>query len=660
MKHSKADIDVPGSSHSRSLAFEPHAPAVNSPTLITVAATIAALYFGRDVFLPLAVAVLFTFALAPVVSWLRRFVPKPFAVISVVVAAFGTIAIFAIIVTMQLGVLASNLPRYQFNIEAKIRTVKEASPGEGAFNRLYRLVERLGAQIAEEEQAPAAPLPGETEPKIKPLPVEVVEPALKPRELLRKMIGPLIAPLTTGGIIIVVVIFMLMNREDLRDRFIRLVGANDLHRTTEALLDAARRVGRYLLMQLVVNFTYAVPIGIGLWLIGVPNAMLWALLALVLRFVPYVGPIIAAFFPLALAFAVDPGWTMLAWTLALFVVVELVSNNAIEPWLYGTRTGLSPLAIIVAAIFWTWLWGPLGLLLSTPLTVCLVVLGRHVPQFAFLDVLFGSEPVLEPHEALYQRLLAGDPAEATDRAEEFLNSGVNDLVDFYETVAIPALALGEQDRARGVMDAERRSRVATGAMTLVDNLEDHVDGEVAEEEDEAEDSDEDVPDGTGKVVLCVGGRGDLDEASAAMLAQVLSAHGATARLVETAAIAVGNIDRLDLDGVHAVVIAYLNADSRSHARYSVRRIKRAAKNLRVGVVFWRPANEAPAAETQPSTIGADFVAYTIAGAIAGALSDEPAIPTKAVQRRLKRGRKPVKNAAPARPRATAKKAKQEA
>ena len=276
--------------------------------------------------------------------------------------------------------------------------------------------------------------------------MEVITPPPGPLQVLRSVVGPLIQPLATGGIIIVVVIFMLLRREDLRDRFIRLVGAGDLHRTTAALQDAGERVARYLLSQLAVNAAYALPIGIGLWVIGVPNAPLWGLMALILRFIPYIGPIIASIFPLALALAVDPGWTMVLWTAALFVVLELVSNNVVEPWVYGSRTGLSPLAIIVAAIFWTWLWGPMGLLLSTPLTVCLVVLGRHVPQFEFLDVLLGNEPVLDPHQQLYQRLLAGDPTEATDRAEAYLEE--NTILSFYETVAVPALALAEEDRSR--------------------------------------------------------------------------------------------------------------------------------------------------------------------------------------------------------------------
>jgi predicted PurR-regulated permease PerM len=271
--------------------------------------------------------------------------------------------------------------------------------------------------------------------------------------MLQTIVGPLIQPLATTGIVVVLVVFMLLKREDLRDRFIRLVGSRDLHRTTEALGDAAERVGRYLLMQLVVNVAYGVPVGIGLWLIGVPNPLLWGMLSIVLRFVPFLGPIIAAAFPLALSIAVDPGWSMLLWTTALFIVLELISGNVLEPWLYGASTGLSSIAILAAAIFWTWPWGPVGLLLSTPLTVCLVVLGRYVPQFEFLNVLLGSEPVLEPAESLYQRLLAGDPDEATERAEEYLMS--HSIFDYYENVAIPALSMFEQDRARGVLTDER-------------------------------------------------------------------------------------------------------------------------------------------------------------------------------------------------------------
>ena len=488
----------------------------------------------------------------------------------------------------------------------------------------------------------------------KPIPVEVVEPALRPFQVLQVVIGPLLQPLATGGIIIVVVIFMLVSREDLRDRFIRLVGSDDLHRTTAALQDAGRRVGQYLLMQLVVNVAYAVPIGIGLWLIGVPNAPLWGLLALVLRFVPYIGPIIASVFPLALALAADPGWSMLAWTVALFVVIELISNNLIEPWLYGSRTGLSPLAVIVSAVFWTWLWGPLGLLLSTPLTVCLVVLGRHVPQFEFLDVLFGNEPVLEPHQQLYQRLLSGDPLEATDRAEEFLEE--HQLVTFYDQVALPALLLGEADRSRGVLGEERRQRLADSARAVVENLADIAEEERSEEEEEddgdhaeTEDDDEvDLPDGSGKTVLCVGGRGELDDAAASMLAQVLEVQGTAVRNLAHDALEPANLRKLDLAGVDTVVIGFLNASSEPHARYMVRRLKRLRTSVRVGIVYWGRTERELEDVKVAATLGCDFFARSMVAAVHGALSEERVTAAPARVRKVKpRKRRPVAKREPA-------------
>lgn len=624
--------------------------AASYPKAFAVAATVAALYFGRDIFMPLAIAVLLTFALAPLVSILRKLhIPRPVAAVTVVIGAFASIFIFGAVVASQLGTLAQNLPIYQSNIEAKVKVIKDFNVGQGVFDRIANLFERLGHEIQADNKGNSTDEAEPTPDAPPPLPVEVVEPAPQPLEVLQTIIGPLIQPLTTGGIIVVVVIFMLLKREDLRDRFIRLVGAGDLHRTTEALQDAGNKVGQYLLMQLIVNSTYAVPIGLGLWIIGVPNAPLWGLMALVLRFVPYIGPIISAIFPLALALAVDPGWTMVLWTLALFALLELLSNNVVEPWLYGSRTGLSPLAIIVAAIFWTWLWGPLGLLLSTPLTVCLVVLGRHVPQFEFLDVLFGNEPVLEPHQQLYQRLLAGDPEEATDRAESFLED--NRIVTFYETVAMPALALGEQDRARGVMGDERRKRVADTALTLVANLEDYAEEEAEEPENEeveaaaATGADEDageklqpvvLPDGTGKVVICAGGRGELDNAAAAMLAQVLTAQAATASSLEHRSLEPGRLRHLSLEGVDALVIAFLNAESIQHARYMVRRLKRSRPSLRVGIMLWSETPGALENVKRAAEIGCDFVAHTLAEAATQALSDEPVVRPKSPPRKISR------------------------
>ena len=267
-------------------------------------------------------------------------------------------------------------------------------------------------------------------------------PRPRPLEVIQTIVGPLLAPLATAGLVVIFVIFVLLEREDLRDRFIKLAGAGDLQKSTQAINDAAARVSRYLLMQLVVNLTYGIPIGIALYFIGVPNAVLWGLLAAVLRFVPYLGPFLAALFPIALAIAVDPGWTMLFWVVGLFLMAELVSNNVIEPWLYGSSTGLSSLAIIMAAIFWTTLWGPVGLFLATPLTVCLVVIGRYVPQLEFLGVLLGSDPVLAPEERLYQRLLAGNLEEAVEMAEDYVDE--HSSREFYDNVGHPGPSPGRE------------------------------------------------------------------------------------------------------------------------------------------------------------------------------------------------------------------------
>ncbi|MER9232187.1 AI-2E family transporter [Mesorhizobium sp. M0622] len=621
-------------------------PRTSLPSVASVVTAVAALYFGREVFLPIAIALLLTFALVPMVSALKRAgIPRLPAVIASVLGAFTVLALFSFIVATQVSELAQNIPLYQANILTKVRSLKETGVGGGIISRLSRVIERVGQELDRPEPAQ----PSADQPPREPIPVEIVA-RERPLEVLQNLIGPLLSPLASAGLIIVVVIFMLLEREDLRDRFIRLVGYGDLHRTTEALQDAGKRVGRYLLMQLVVNIVYAVPIAIGLWLLGIPNPLLWGLLALALRFVPYIGPVIATLLPLFLALAVAPGWSLVLWTAGLFVVVELITGNVIEPWLYGSRTGLSPLAIIVAAIFWTWLWGPLGLVLSTPLTVCLVVLGRHVPQFEFLDVLFGNEPVLEPHARLYQRLLAGDPEEATDHAEEMLEEEY--LVEFYDKVAIPALLLGEQDRVRGVLSDEQRQQVAGSALTMVANLGDSAQEE-AEEDDTAaaadsgsrEDKevqggdDTELPDGTGMSVLCAGGRGELDDAAAAMLAQVLEVQGATVLRASFADMEPGSIRRLELDAVDTVVVGFLNRDSVKHGRFLVRRLKRAKPRLRVGIVLWSEpdSDNQEAAAKLANEINADFVAHGMVGAVLGALSSNPPVALKiAAKRRMRR------------------------
>ncbi|WP_287066369.1 AI-2E family transporter [Mesorhizobium sp.] len=637
-------------------------PRMSLPTVATVVAAVAALYFGREVFLPIAIALLLTFALAPLVSALKRVgIPRLPAVIASVLGAFTVLALFSFIVATQVSELAQNIPLYQSNILTKVRSLKETGVGGGVIARLSEAIERVGQELDRQETSP----PAADQPRREPVPVEIIA-RERPLQVLQNLIGPLISPLASAGLIVVVVIFMLLEREDLRDRFIRLVGYGDLHRTTEALQEAGKRVGRYLLMQLVVNIVYAIPVTAGLWVLGIPNALLWGLLALALRFVPYIGPIIGALLPLFLALAVAPGWSLVLWTAGLFVAMEMITGNIVEPWLYGSRTGLSPLAIIVAAIFWTWLWGPLGLVLSTPLTVCLVVLGRHVPQFEFLDVLFGNEPVLEPHARLYQRLLAGDPEEATDHAEEMLEEKY--LFEFYDKVAIAALLLGEQDRVRGVMGDEQRRRVAASAQMLVANLDDSAREEAEEDDDPATaepapadkykdkdgdkqaqaegEDDTELPDGTEMSVLCAGGRGELDDAAAAMLAQVLEVQGATVSKASFADMDPTGIRRLELDAVDTVVVGFLNRDSVKHARFLVRRLKRARSALRVGIVFWSKDGDDKKTEVEwTNDINADFVAFGMVEAVLGALSSDPPVALKvAAKRRMRRRPRPARKA----------------
>lgn len=603
--------------------------------LVVLVLVVVVLYFGRDIFVPIALAVVLSFALAPAVTWLnRRGLPRPPAVIAIVLLAFVCISAFGLVVAGQVSQLAVNLPQYQSNIQEKIRSIRSSAAGDGIVERASEMLRELGDEIEGEAEAPKPKATGrarlESAPEEKPVPVQIRRPNPGPLQLLQSVLGPLIEPMATGGIVIVFVIIMLLQHSDLRDRFIRLVGANDLHRTTRAIHDAGRRVARYFLMQLVVNTTYGIPVGIGLWLIGVPNPVLWGMLAMVLRFVPYIGPIISSMVPLALSIAVDSGWSMFLWTAALFVGLELISNNLVEPWLYGSSTGLSPLAVVAAAIFWTWLWGPVGLLLSTPLTVCLVVLGQHVPQFAFLDIMLGSEPVLSPPEALYQRLLAGDAAEATEKAEEILEEA--SILEFYDEVGVPAIALMEHDRARGVLDDDRRSLVVNGLLTLVDNLSEYDDRPDVERPSGDEVAGR-VPSPEGlsgpawrdASVLCVGGRGNLDDAASAMLAQLLERRGFPVRLATFDTIGSQNYTALDLDGVRLICLSFMNPNSLAHARYLVRRLQRRTEAT-ILVGFWSAETDDDDCRDLLKATGADLCALSLDSAIDQALriADTPA------------------------------------
>ena len=388
----------------------PFTPPASTLAAVLFGVTIvAALYFGREVLVPIALAILLSFILAPLVRIAQRLrIPRILAVLAVVALAFAIILGLGAVIVTQANQLAGDLPRYETTLREKIQSFRGIVGGSGTLERAAEVLQDLGKEIDKPRKGEgAAPIGGQPVPQ-KPIPVEVRQPDPGALQTIVSVITPLLSPLTTTGIVFIFVIFILMQREDLRNRLVRLAGVRDLQRTTAALDDAGQRLSRLFLTQLALNAAFGLVIGTGLWIIGVPSAPLWGIMAMVLRFVPYIGAVLAAVFPIVLAAAVGPGWTMVLWTGALFLVVEPVVGHLIEPLLYGQSTGLSPIAIIVSATFWTWLWGPIGLVLATPLMICVMVLGRHVDRLKFLDVMFSDQAALAAAELAYQRMLAGD------------------------------------------------------------------------------------------------------------------------------------------------------------------------------------------------------------------------------------------------------------
>ncbi|WP_192735861.1 AI-2E family transporter [Bradyrhizobium sp. OAE829] len=619
------------------------------PLLSAVAAAILAviiistLYFGRDIFVPVSLAILLSFVLAPLVGILQRIrVPRGLAVVSVVILAFSLIFAMGSLLATQLTQLAGDLPRYQSTISEKIQSFRDTKAGRGTLERASDMLKDLSKELDKPKDAPPSARasgaiigPNATAP-LTPVPVEVRQPDPGALESLRTLISPLVHPLATTGIIIIFVIFILLQREDLRNRLIRLAGSSDLQRTTAALDDAARRLSRLFLTQLLLNGAFGVVIGIGLWLIEIPSAILWGILAAALRFVPYIGAVIAAAFPLALAAAVDPGWSMLLWTLALFLIVEPVTGHVLEPMVYGHSTGLSPVAVVASATFWTALWGPIGLVLATPLTVCLVVLGRHVEHLEFLDVMFGDRPALSPPEIFYQRMLAGDPTEAAEKAEEFLKE--RSLASYYDEVALKGLQLAQADAERGALNQERLLKIRDAVNEFASDVSDQDDRPPAERiittDAEASSAVEGVAENAANEnlpvldkdtlppdwqsehpVLCVAGRSRLDEAAAIMLAQLSTAHGLAARVEGAEALSTTNVFRLDTTGVAVVCLVYLDVRGSAHMRYSVRRLRRKLPKATIILGCWAKEIDPATLDSLREGAKADLVATSLGEAV---------------------------------------------
>ncbi len=567
--------------------------------LLAAALVIAGLYLGAEIFVPVALAILLSFVLAPGVRLLRRWhLGRVLPVLLMTALAFLLIAALGTLLALQLRDLADAIPRYQTTVLDKVESLRGLVSGPGT-SRFSDFLSSLGQHLHAGSSPPATAAAGAA-----PLPVVVTPPPELPLETLVGYLRPAMHPLAVAGLVAVYAIFILLAREDLRNRAIRLFGAGDLHRSTAAIDEAARRVSRYLLVQLTVNTAAGLFVGIGLWFIGVPSAPLWGVVFGCLRFVPYVGPPLAAVAPVVLAAAVAPGWSTALWTAALFVGVETVVGQAIEPALYGHHTGLSPLAVVIAATFWTVLWGPVGLVLSTPVTVCLVVLGRHVEPLAFLDVMLGDQPALQSHEIFYQRLLADDPVEASDLAERQLQEGTLDA--YYDGVLLPGLLLAQDDAAGGRLDPERQRRIAGSAVEVVENLSEH---DAAPPDDGA--GAQEIPHDWRRpgAVVCVGQRGPLDDAVAAALVQLLEKRGFGAAAFPHDALGKARVDALPVDDARLVVLSCLDRGSAAALRFALRRLHRRRPDVPVLVgAWWRQGDGAAAQRATDAAEGRDAVA----------------------------------------------------
>jgi predicted PurR-regulated permease PerM len=382
--------------------------------LASVAVVVAALYLAKGVLAPMALAVLLSFLLSPVCDWLERFrLGRIPAVLLTVIVGFTVLGAATWTAVVQVTDLAPKLPEYESNLKAKLHSANARV--SAALSKATSTAQGMSENLP--QIGPAQAPQGTAE---WPYSVRVVSSPVSPLQVFGGMFGTVLEVLGSTGMVFILVVFFLVRRDDLRDRFIRLVGKGDVTVTTQMLEDAGTRVSHYLATEFLINALFGAAVGVGLYLIGVPNAILWGILATTLRFIPYIGPWIAAAMPIGLSMAISGDWVAPGLTLGLFVVLELISNNVLEPWLYGRNTGVSTVAVLLAAVFWTWLWGVVGLLLATPLTVCLLVIGKHVPQLAFLDTLLDDQPVFEPKKRIYQRLLAGDQEEATELLDELL------------------------------------------------------------------------------------------------------------------------------------------------------------------------------------------------------------------------------------------------
>ena len=567
---------------------------------------ITALYLGRSVLMPLAFAALLAFVLDPVVTALRRWhVPHALAVGLVMTLTMAALGGGAVLLGQQVVVLSQDLPTYQSTIRKKLRDLRPDAASSHILSDASRVIGMVEGELnAVREEAAGgaggASGSGNAGSKARAPTKVLVEPAPpSPLRAILDFVTPVVLPLVTAGLVAVLAVFLLLQRHEMRDRLVRLTGG-DLHHMADAMNEAAHRVSRYLGAQLLINVGYGIPMALGLWLIGVPGALLWGFLSGVLRFVPYLGPAVAALFPLLLAFAIDPGWQMMVWTLALIVSMELIINNIVEPLAYGGRTGVSPVAVLLSAGFWALLWGPVGLVLATPLTVCLLALGRYLAPLRFLEPLLGNEPVFDKPTQLYQRFISGELEEAIELSHQEVAR--SSLLQYYSNTAVPMLALAATPSSRRAT-AEQRHRVVNGVSRLLDDLRASHPALVAAQAQGAPACN----------VLCIGARNEVDTLSAEMLAHALSSAGCTARAVPALAVTADRIDGLELDGIDTVCLCTFSGTPQTHTRFVRRRLHRLQRPgpaLRVVLAAWSAPPELLQAGAD-AELGLDAVAVSL-------------------------------------------------
>ncbi len=591
-----------------------------SKLIIAIGVMIAMLYFGRNILIPLALAFVLSFLLTPLVSSLQRLrlgrVPSVLIILGFSLVLTATVGWG---VAEQLLEITSHIQDYRSNLDKKIHSLhsRKSAPIVQATNTMQELNRELALAPGIVADSAQSNKDGTVHPS-RPIPVQVVAPPTNLLEDLRALLGPLAGPIETAGLVVIFMAFMLINREDLRNRLIRLGGQRQLTVMTQALEEASERLSHYLLLQLLVNGCYGLLFGMGLYLIGIPHALLWGALGALLRFVPYLGTWIATALPMAMAISVFPGWKQCLFAFILFAVLELLAANVVEPWLYGSYTGISPLAILVAAVFWGALWGPVGLILSTPLTLCLILAGRYFPQMGFLEVLLGDEPVLRPEQIYYQRLLAMDQDEARNVADRYLEERT--LNHFYESVLIPALRLAEEDRHSDILGDRASEFISQTTRELIDDLGQRI---------PAEEPSSKIPFDSANVV-CVPARDEADELVGMMLAQLLRQNGFN----QAGALAIGSVEeRLEQvvrRDAGVVCVSALPPFAVGQARSLCKQLRARFPQLAIVVGLWGFAGGVPKAPERVGPSCTDAVCTNLSEAIlqiqrlAANCSSEPA------------------------------------